>query len=254
MMTLDDVPEMLAAWRKGELQLDDVYYLCLNLFVVNAVEGVLATLPQELRGQFESKLAAEFDNDIPAEQYMFLESGRGDNPDKVSIINEVRAYVARVAARERERAGGDAATSHRFDGVSAITYAIGSEFAPDDPFGREVVELTAGGRLSYSRRFHGNASAKVRSYAPGRFAALLADLERTSFPTPPQRAFRPGPGPATISIAPSGASVSIDTNVAEDIDGYRELVETFQDLQRRLRKDDPSLAEDWGVAPVDSAE
>jgi hypothetical protein len=196
-MTLDDVPEMLAAWRKGELQLDDVYYLCLNLLVVNAVEGVLATLPQELRGQFESKLAAEFDNDIPAGQYMFLESGRGDNPDKVSIINEVRAYVARVAARER--AGGDAATSQRFDGVIAITYAIGSEFAPDDPFGREVVELTAGGRLSYSRRLHGNASAKVRSYAPGRFAALLADLERTSFPTPQQRAFRPGPGPATIS-------------------------------------------------------
>ena len=116
------------------------------------------------------------------------------------------------------------------------------------------MELAAGGRLSYSRRFHGNASAKERSYAPGRFAALLADLERTSFPTPPQRAFRPGPGPATISLAPSGASVSIDTNVAEDIDGYRELVEAFQDLQRRLRKDDPSLAEDWGVAPVDSAE
>lgn len=252
MMTLDDVPEMLAAWRKGELQHDDVYYLCLNLFAASPVEVVLATLPQELRGQFGSKLAAEFDNDIPAEQYMFLESGRGDNPDKVPIINEVRAYLARVAARER--VGGDAATSHRFDGVSAITYAFGSELAPDDPFGREVVELTAGGRLSYSRRFHGNASAKVRSYAPGRFAALLADLERTSFPTPPQRAFRPGPGPATISLAPSGASVSIDTNVAEDIDGYRELVEAFQDLQRRLRKDDPSLAEDWGVAPVDSAE
>ena len=252
MMTLVDVPEMLAAWRKGELQLDDVYYLCLNLFVMNAVEDVLATLPQELRGQFEAKLAAEFDNDIPAEQYMFLESGRGDNPDKVAIINEVRAYVARVATRKG--AGGDAAASHRFDGVPAITYAIGSEFAPDDPFGREVVELAAGGRLSYSRRFHGNASAKERSYAPGRFAALLADLERTSFPTPPQRAFRPGPGPATISLAPSGASVSIDTNVAEDIDGYRELVETFQDLQRRLRKDDPSLAEDWGITGSDLVE
>ena len=47
--------------------------------------------------------------------------------------------------------------------------------------------------------------------------------------------------------------MSIDTNVAEDIDGYRELVEKFQDLQRRLRKDDPSLADDWGVAQTETA-
>jgi hypothetical protein len=48
--------------------------------------------------------------------------------------------------------------------------------------------------------------------------------------------------------------VSIDTNVAEDIDGYRELVETFEDLQRRLRNDDPSLAEDWGITGSDLVE
>ena len=91
-MTLSDVPEMLDAWRAGELSLDDVYYQCLNLFAVNRVEDVLSQLPAELRGQFETALATEFDNEVPADRYLFLESGRGDNPNKVPIINEVRAY------------------------------------------------------------------------------------------------------------------------------------------------------------------
>ena len=251
MMTLTDVPEMLAAWRGGELSVDDVYYLCLNLFAENRVEDVLALLPVELREQFGASIGAEFDNDTPAENYLFFNSATGDNPNKVKIIREVRAYLSRASQRASSR--GDGGAPGRLRGATAIPYAIGSEFAPDDPFGREVVELTAGGTLRYSRRFHGNASAKVRAFAATRFADLIADLERTSFPAPPQRGFRPGPGPATISLAPSGESVSIDTNVAEDIDGYRELVEKFQDLQRRLRKDDPSLADDWGVAQTETA-
>lgn len=246
-MTSDDVPEMLAAWRAGDLSVDDVYHLCLNLLAVNRVEDVIAQLPVELRGQFETSLATEFGNDVPAERHLFLESGRGDNPNKVPIINEVRAYLARTSERKSQVPDGGAQVPLR--GATALTYSIGSEFAPDDPFGREVIELTAAGALNYSCRFHGHVTTKALSYAPMRLADLLSDLERTSFPSPPQRGFQPGPGPATIAVAPAGASVSIDTMFAEGIDGYRELVEKFEDLLTRLRKDDPTLADDWGVAP-----
>lgn len=247
-MTLSDVPEMLDAWRAGELSLDDVYYQCLNLFAVNRVEDVLSQLPAELRGQFETALATEFDNEVPADRYLFLESGRGDNPNKVPIINEVRAYLARLS--QQKASADDSGAPCRLRGATAITYSIGSEFAPDDPFGREVVELSAAGGLTYSRRFHGHVSTKVRTFSPARLTELLSDLERTSFPAPPQRGFQPGPGPATIAVAPFGASVSIDTMFAEGIDGYREFVEKLEDLLTRLRKDDPSLADDWGLSAM----
>lgn len=250
MMTLSDIPEMLTAWRAGELSLDDVYHLCLNLFAAHRVEDVLALLPAEMRGQFEASLATEFDNEIPADRYLFLESGRGDNPNKVQIINEVRAYLARLS--QRKASADDSGAPCRLRGATAITYSIGSEFAPDDPFGREVIELTAAGALNYSRRFHGRVSTKVQTYSPARLTELLSDLARTSFPAPPQRGFQPGPGPATIAVAPSGASVSIDTMFAEGIDGYREFVEKLEDLLTRLRKDDPSLANDWGLATTNS--
>ncbi|MBL8622264.1 MAG: hypothetical protein JNK64_13205 [Myxococcales bacterium] len=245
MMSIADVPEMLAAWRGGELSVDDVYYLCLNLFAENRVEDVLALLPVELRERFGASMLAEFDNDTPAEDYLFLDSAMGDNPNKVPIISEVRAYLGR--ASQRKVNGGDGGAPSHLRGVTAITYSIGSEFAPDDPFGREVVELTAAGAMNYSRRSHGHVSTKVRTFSPARLADLLADLERTSFPESPQRGFQPGPGPATISVAPAGVSVSIDTMFAEGIDGYREFVEKLEDLLTRLRKDDPSLADDWGV-------
>lgn len=245
-MTLSDVPEMIAAWRTGELSRDDVYALCLTLFAVNRVEDVLALLPAEVREPFGAALVAEFDNDRPAEDYMFFNSATGDDPDKVRIIEAVRAHFARNAERASDAAGGGAA--QRLGDATSLTYAIGSEFAPDDPFGREVVELTAAGTLRYSRRLHGDVSTKVRAFSPARLTELLSDLERTSFPAPPQRGFQPGPGPATIAVAPFGASVSIDTMFAEGIDGYRELVEKLEDLLTRLRKDDPSLADDWGVS------
>ncbi len=251
MMTSDDVPEMLAAWRAGELSVDDVYHLCLNLFAVNRVEDVLGQLPVELRGQFETSLATEFGNDVPAERYLLLDSVRGDNPNKVPIISEVRAYLARTS--ERRPRVGDGGAPSPLRGSTALTYSIGSEFAPDDPFGREVLELTAAGALSYSRRFHGHVTTKALTFAPGRLADLLSDLERTSFPSPPQRGFQPGPGPATIAVAPFGASVSIDTMFAEGIDGYREVVEKLEDLLTRLRKDDPTLADDWGMARSEPA-
>jgi hypothetical protein len=133
MIALGDIPEMLAAWRSGELLFDEVYGLCLDLFAAHRVEEVFALLPPELRDQFGSSLVDEFDNNTPAERYVFLDSGTGDSPNKVRIINEARAYLARVAARDST--ADDTARPRQLRVATAITYSIGSEFAPDDPFG-----------------------------------------------------------------------------------------------------------------------
>ena len=148
----------------------------------------------------------------------------------------------------------NAPLTHRLGGATSITYAIGSEAAPDDPIGREEVVLAADGSLRYSRRHRGERHSKVLAYSQVRFRELLTDLERSEFPRPPQRTFRPGPGPAHISILPSEAYVEIDTSIARGIDGYREFVEKLEDLVARIRTDDTSLQQDWGVLPLGSDE
>lgn len=38
-MALDDIPEMLAAWREGKLLLDGVYSVCVRLFAGDGRAG-----------------------------------------------------------------------------------------------------------------------------------------------------------------------------------------------------------------------
>ena len=93
-MTLSDVPEMLVDWRSGELFTDEVYELCLGLFARHEVGEVLSLLPSELQDDFASRLRTEFDNETPAEEYIWFSSGGGDHPSKVSIIDRIRAWLA----------------------------------------------------------------------------------------------------------------------------------------------------------------
>jgi len=94
-LTLEEVPEMVADWRAGELLRDQVYELCLDMLAVHEVEDVLALLPAVLRDDFEAAMQAEFGGDTPAEEFIWFSSGAGDNPGKVRIIGSIRAWLAR---------------------------------------------------------------------------------------------------------------------------------------------------------------
>lgn len=100
MMTLADMPEMVEDWRTGALLRQDVYYLCLELIAENDVEAVLAQLPGELRADVARRLREAFDNATPAEEYLWIDSGAGDNPRKVAIIHNVRAWLSRTSREQ----------------------------------------------------------------------------------------------------------------------------------------------------------
>jgi hypothetical protein len=81
MITLTDAPEMIDDWRAGELRFEDLYARCLDLMELDSVDDVLAPFRRD------------FDNATPAADYRWFDSGRGDHPAKVIIIERVRAWL-----------------------------------------------------------------------------------------------------------------------------------------------------------------
>ena len=104
MISLEDVPEMVENFRTGELDFRFVYSLCLGLFEHNDVEDVLALLPTDLRDPLVSELRTTYDNDTPPDDYLLLDSARGDHPAKHVIINRIRAWIARHPAGPADHA------------------------------------------------------------------------------------------------------------------------------------------------------
>jgi hypothetical protein len=89
-MTLDDVPEMVENWQSGSLRLQDVYFLCLDLFEYHEIDAVLPRLPSNLREEVDSRLRADWDNDTPAEECIIFHSGRGEHPATKTILERAR--------------------------------------------------------------------------------------------------------------------------------------------------------------------
>ena len=96
MIELKEVPEMLEDWRTGELQSREFYELFLDLIEHNEVAEVLTLLPDELQVKFAASLRQSFDNDCPADDFIWIDSGRTDDANK-RIIERARRWLARVA-------------------------------------------------------------------------------------------------------------------------------------------------------------
>jgi hypothetical protein len=94
---LKDIPEMLRDWRTGELRTQDFYQLFLDLLEHNEVEEVFTLLPEELQSTFAASLRASFDNDCPADDIIWIDSGRGEHPAKRTIVERARRWFARSA-------------------------------------------------------------------------------------------------------------------------------------------------------------
>lgn len=93
MISLEDVPEMLESYKSGDLDFRDVYSLCLDLFEHHDVADVFTSFPADLHKQLASQLRAVYDNDIPPNNFLLLDSARGDHPAKHVIIDKIRAWL-----------------------------------------------------------------------------------------------------------------------------------------------------------------
>ena len=98
MIELKDIPEMVQDWRNGELRTQEIYDLFLDLLEHYEVEEVFILLPEELQAPLAASLRADFENDCPAEDILWIDSGRGEHPAKRTIVERARRWFSRVAS------------------------------------------------------------------------------------------------------------------------------------------------------------
>jgi hypothetical protein len=93
MITLAEIPEMVADLYRGELRSIDVDGLLLELLVNHEVEDISALLPLNLSSRFHSSLRELFSGDTPLDDIFLFDSARGDHPDKEKIVAAARRWL-----------------------------------------------------------------------------------------------------------------------------------------------------------------
>ncbi len=114
-----------------------------------------------------------------------------------------------------------------------ITYDIGQEFSPADPFGRTVLVIEGDGRVRLDVRGAGRPPrAWEARVTPTALTELLDALRQARFPAGSQRVFVPDAPIARIHVARKGAEaeVQIDRYKAEELPGYRDAYAILDSL------------------------
>jgi len=131
------------------------------------------------------------------------------------------------------------------DGGPRLTYEEGQEYAPDDPWGLECLELAEDGTFTYRRRRVGQlVYTRVGAIGMDRSQAIFADLARSSFPEVPAHLSPPGPSMVSISMAPD-RTVSLYRKFGMGLDGYREAITELTAIVSEAREaSDPPTRSD----------
>ena len=99
MLKLEDIDDLVADLRAGELDFDLAYDCLLQLLRWHSVEDMLGRLPPPERERVVTAMQRDFDNDVPPAEYIWFSSGRGDQPDKQLIIDKLRTWLPRSRLR-----------------------------------------------------------------------------------------------------------------------------------------------------------
>jgi hypothetical protein len=117
-----------------------------------------------------------------------------------------------------------------------IRYDAGSEFAPDDPFGRTVLVLERSGaarlgnwRLGRSRAWAGRLDGRV-------FEAVLSHLSAGGFPERRPAAILPGAAHFTLTVEADPPQSVLDSLYTDNA-GYRNALVLLNGVVRQLSGD-----------------
>jgi hypothetical protein len=202
---------------------------------------------------------------VDAQQGWALILQSGGNPPSyfagwVPLADELRARLwldrlnleiqQRIAPLLKERAGAASARTGPSSSVATLTCHFGNEWAPDDPWGQEVIRVSRDGGVEYRRRSRGEEKQLVTGrVAPARFDALLSALDRTNFPTPPQKFFPPGATVCAVVTEPPERRMSIEFNAGMRLEGYGEILGGLAALCAAFRDSNQHVLTEWRFEP-----
>jgi hypothetical protein len=130
---------------------------------------------------------------------------------------------------------------------------MGSEFAPDDPIGREILSVAENGDVSYEHRRKGTR-ARHGMISEERVAKLLEYLAQSTFPDIPEHSIPPGASLMTLRReGRSAAEATFRSYFAYRLPGYGDLLRACEQLATALRKDDAAALAAWGFKATPAA-
>jgi hypothetical protein len=132
------------------------------------------------------------------------------------------------------------------EGVALITLEVGSEQAPDAPFGRELVALSSSGAVTYERHDGGKVFGRRGVVDPARWYQLRAAIASTSFPSPAQDSFEPGASVMRLTVSgEEGGYVLLDYFDSLEMPGYQDAIRPLIELIEALRTEDLARLGAW---------
>jgi hypothetical protein len=164
--------------------------------------------------------------------------------DKLNV--QIQQRLAAQVELPPERS---ASTSNEAD-AKVLTCHFGQEWAPDDPWGEEVIRLARTGVLEYSRRQRGEERQHVRGrVAAEHFERLMGALGLTKFPEPPQRFFPPGATVCTLITEPPPRKVGVEYYSGLRLQGYSEILSSLHSLCAAFRDSNADALARWNFEP-----
>ncbi len=144
--------------------------------------------------------------------------------------------------RERDRCRAD----------ETISIAIGSDFAPDAPWGSERVTVWADGRIAYVRRDRDGSTRRASGTVPAElWTDVSAALSRTTFPEQPDVDILPGGSVTRVeATGQRRGAVTVDYYDSKKMEGYGELVHTLVAFADAVRAGDDVALTRLGFAPA----
>lgn len=119
----------------------------------------------------------------------------------------------------------------------SFVFQLGSEWAPDSPYGMDSLEVAPDGRFVYENRCRGNARSRVGWLSEDALDELAQALADSGFPDVPEHAIPPGAGPFVIIRRAEGdeQKALLDEYAAPRFPGYGLLVRRIDAWTKWLR-------------------
>lgn len=135
--------------------------------------------------------------------------------------------------------------------AQTLIFAQGSEYAPDDPVGAEILEISRDGALNYDWRRRGKVLRVVAGRVePGRISKLHELLASTAFPAATPAAFPPGASICTLITTPPYKKMLIRREVGLETPEYGEILSALIGLCDALRRSNEQHLESWSFFSV----
>lgn len=118
-----------------------------------------------------------------------------------------------------------------------LTFKFGSEWAPDSPYGLDVLQLQGDGRFHHENHLRGEVRTSSGKVEPGTVDAVDQWLRTGGFPAVPAHDIPPGGSLVVLEVEDANGSHNafMDYFAALKFPGYGDLVRNFDKWTAWLR-------------------